>query len=158
MTPLWDAVSLACHGAQPDPQGRWWFSIADVQLASKSNSRQYFGKSAEAVAFKTAAVLKLNQYRMRINAAFPGTMPLECNKNNQWEACLFIQYASWLPDADGELFFDCLQAARVIENDRYIRVKHIVAQEVATPPRVACWLRRIDHIPCVGDYIKQGLL
>lgn len=52
-------------------------------------------------------------------------------------AIVSVWYADWRPDVDVEGIWDILQTMRVVENDRWIREKHIYGAHVdAVNPRV----------------------
>ena len=64
-------------------------------------------------------------------------------------ATITVWYTTMRPDLDTALVWDCLQAAGVIANDRYIRERHEYREVDAMNPRVEIYLEEI------GDF--EGL-
>lgn len=100
------------------------------ELASKSNSRRWFGpgrfaKSEKACNFADSFSLQLTgQPRFPI---LEGEVVLEAH----------IYYASQRPDLDESLLMDCIQKAGLLTNDRQIREKHIYHGIDKANPRVS---------------------
>lgn len=83
-------------------------------LVSKANSRRITRsglviKSKAAMDFTNTAIIQLQALRK-------GRSPIECNVGMD----ITIFYSSRRPDLSPELFFDCLQKAEVLANDRQI--------------------------------------
>lgn len=58
-------------------------------------------------------------------------------------ATITVWYTTMRPDLDTALVWDCLQAAGVITNDRYITERHEYRQVDAVSPRVEIYLEEI---------------
>lgn len=113
-------------------------------LKSKANSRQLVRrgsktisiKSAGALEFEKAAVLQLQQaMKKRRMKTIEDEVGLE----------LEIFYPSNRSDLSPELFFDCLQKAGVLKNDRQITEYRCAKLIDKDDPRVECVIYRITQ-------------
>ena len=128
-----------------------WF-VVKGQMASKSNRRQprskdgrviRIEKSEAAKTFTDSAILQLKVQAKH----YVGYLPVKV----QCGVILEIYYRDMRSDVDGELFYDCLQKAGIVVNDRLIRTKLVYGSVDKENPRVACKLfyekNRIDDPP-----------
>jgi Holliday junction resolvase RusA-like endonuclease len=112
--------------------------------ASKSNSREFSLNRRTGQRFSRKsdkAQSFVGSFLAQVPPEFKGLMlgsektPLRANVS--------VWYASYKPDVDVELVFDCLQLAKVVSNDRWIREKHIYGHIDKANPRIEI---RIEEI------------
>lgn len=109
--------------------------VIPLQLVSMKNSKIQSVKNGRAYTFKNPAVVAFERdfqrlvppdYKNRRMGSL--TQPLR--------AIVTVYYPSRRQDLDCALVFDCLQAAGVIANDRYVIEQHLYAEVDAKNPRV----------------------
>ena len=132
-----------------DPiRNTWSMTISMTILgepASKSNSRNIAKNRKTGSQFSRKSDKALSYVESFVAQVPPEFKGLAWGSERALlRATCSVWYASWKPDVDVELVWDCLQLAGVVSNDRWIREKFIYGAHIDKEnPRVEIRLEEI---------------
>lgn len=107
-----------------------------VRRGRGKNARPMFIKSKEALQYIEDFALQVpSKYRNKEHGSLDENLRVD----------IAVWYTSRRPDLSVELILDCLEATKVIKNDRYIREVHTYGFVDKKNPRIKLRLFRITH-------------